>query len=240
MLNVPEGAQSVLKAERVVVIIVGLDETSLAGLKIFFGVHVVRVLLDLVGFGLFAVVDALLQVVLDDVHLGDDALDAYQLVCHLATETSGSDEVPSKIALEADPVVLELGIELRALVSEETPFEMVFGESIIFLGVLDQILGSLRVLLSEKIDVDPQSMGIGEWDSGDELVVVSLVVLDFHLAHNTQLLNMNFANSVTALILRFKSKHSPTLPSNPELYKTAQFVFSFMEEPLDGAARLVE
>ena len=240
MLNVPEGAQSVLKAERVVVIVVGFDEPGLAGLKIFFGVHVVRVLLDLMGLCLFAVVDTLLQVVLYDVHLGDNALDAYQLVCHFAPETSGSHEVPSKVALETDPIVLELGIELRALVSEETPFEMVFGESIIFLGVLDQVLGSLRVLLSEKIDVDLQSVGIRERDPGDELVVVSLVVLDFHLAHNTQLLNMNFANSVTALILCFKSKHSPTLPPNPELNKTAQFVFSFMEEPLDGAARLVE
>jgi hypothetical protein len=163
---------------------VSLDESGLTGLKIFFRVHVVGVLLDLVGLGFFAVVDALFQIVFYDVHLGDDALNPYQLICHFASETSGSHKVASKVAFKTNPIVFKFGVELGSLVSEEVPFEMIFGKAIIFLGVLDQVLGSLRVLLPKKIDVDLQGVGIREGYSRDELVVVSLIVLDFHLAHN--------------------------------------------------------
>lgn len=80
--------------------------------------------------------------------------------------------------------MLDFSIEFRPLISEDASFEMIFGEPIIFLGILDKVLGGLWVLLSEQIEVDLQDVGIGEGYSGDELIEESLVVLDFHLAHN--------------------------------------------------------
>jgi len=59
-----------------------LDESCLAGLKIFFRVHVVRIFLHLVSFGFFTVVNTFFQIILHDVHLCDDSLDTNQLVCH--------------------------------------------------------------------------------------------------------------------------------------------------------------
>lgn len=76
-LHVPEGTQSVFERKRVVVVIVGFDEPGFAWFEVFLGVEVVGVLLHLVTFGLFAVVDTFFQVVLDDVHFGDYALKSY-------------------------------------------------------------------------------------------------------------------------------------------------------------------
>ena len=53
------------------------DETSFVGLEIFLGIQVVRILLYLVSLGLIAVVNAFLEVVLDDVHFSYDALNTH-------------------------------------------------------------------------------------------------------------------------------------------------------------------
>ena len=84
MLDVSEGTETILKTERVVVVVVSFDESCLAGLKIFLGVHVVRILLHLVSLGLFAVVDTFFEIVLNDIHLCDDALNSYKLIGHFA------------------------------------------------------------------------------------------------------------------------------------------------------------
>ena len=59
------------------VVVLELYEARLVGLKLFFRVEVVRVVLHIESSGLVAEVDALLQLVLDHIHLGDDSLDAY-------------------------------------------------------------------------------------------------------------------------------------------------------------------
>lgn len=59
----------------------GFDEPGLGGLEVLFGIEVIGVLLDFEVLGLVAVVHALLELVLGYFHLGDDALDADQLVC---------------------------------------------------------------------------------------------------------------------------------------------------------------
>ena len=58
-----------------------LDESSFGGLKVFFWVEIVRVLLHFKRLSLFAEVDTLLQLMLGNVHLGDDSLDSYEFVC---------------------------------------------------------------------------------------------------------------------------------------------------------------
>lgn len=58
-----------------------LDESSLGGLKVFFWVEVIRVLLDIKRLSLLAEVYTLLELMLGDVHLGYDSLDAYKFVC---------------------------------------------------------------------------------------------------------------------------------------------------------------
>ena len=161
LLDVAEGTQAVLETEWIVVVIVGFYEAGFIGFEILLWVHVVRVLLDLVGLGLLAEVDTLLQVVLHDVHLGDDALDAHQLVGHLAAQSSRGHEVGSEVPLEIDSVVFDLAIELGSLVSEESPFEIVFAEAVVFLWMFDEILCSLGVLLPELIDVDLDAVGVG-------------------------------------------------------------------------------
>ena len=59
----------------------GFYETGFIWLEIFLGVHVVRVLFDLVRFCLLAIVDALLKVVLYAVHLSNNALETDEFVC---------------------------------------------------------------------------------------------------------------------------------------------------------------
>lgn len=58
-----------------------LDESSFGGLKVFFWVEVVRVLLDIKSLSLLAEVYTLLELMLGDVHLGDDSLNAYEFIC---------------------------------------------------------------------------------------------------------------------------------------------------------------
>lgn len=58
----------------------GFYEAGFVWLEIFLGVHVVRVLFDLVRFCLLAIVDALLKVVLYAVHLSDNSLETDKLV----------------------------------------------------------------------------------------------------------------------------------------------------------------
>lgn len=58
-----------------------LDKSSLGGLKVFFWVKIVRVLLDIKGLSLLTEVYTLLELMFGDVHLGDDSLDAYEFVC---------------------------------------------------------------------------------------------------------------------------------------------------------------
>ncbi len=125
-LHVPERAHSVFEGKRVIVVIVCLDKAGFIWLKIFLRVEVVRVFLYFVTFRLFAVVNTLFQVVLHDVHLGDNALKTNKFIGKLTAQTSWGDKVGGKVALEVDAVVLNLTVEFGSLFSEEIAFEMVF------------------------------------------------------------------------------------------------------------------
>ena len=56
--------------------------------------------------------------------------------------------------------MFDFGIKLGSLFSEEISFEVIFREAVVFLRVLDKILGSLGVLLPQEIDVNLQGVGI--------------------------------------------------------------------------------
>lgn len=81
------------------------DEPGFAGLKLFFRVHVVRVLFDFMRLSFFAVVYAFLKIVLDYVHFRDDSLESYKFVGQFAAQSSGADEVGPEVAFEADFIV---------------------------------------------------------------------------------------------------------------------------------------
>ena len=141
ILDVSEGAQAILETQGIVVLVMSFYESGFVGFKIFLGVHVVRILFHFEGFGFLAEVYTFLEVVFDNVHLGDDSLDADKLVGHFATQSPGGDEVGSKITFKTDLVVVDLAIEFRPLVSILDSFEIIFGDAIIFLRVFDEILG---------------------------------------------------------------------------------------------------
>lgn len=154
-----------------------LDEPGFVGFEILLGVHVIRVLLDLVRLGLLTVVHTLLEVVLDDIHLRDDSLETNKLVGQFAAQTPRRDEVSAEIALEANPIVLYFGLELGPLIAEESSFEMIFAQSIVNVGIFDEVLSSLRRLLPQLVDVDLQGMRICRRDSRNEVVELALAVL---------------------------------------------------------------
>jgi hypothetical protein len=156
---------------------VSLDKSGFVRLKVLLGVHIVRVLLDLMRLGLLTIVHTLFEVIFHYVHLSDDALEANKLIGKLASETSGGDKVCSEIAFEANLIVLYFSLELGPLVPEESPFEMIFAEAIINMWIFHEILSSLRGLLSELVDVDLQCMRICCRDSRDEVIKLALAIL---------------------------------------------------------------
>ena len=159
------------------------DESGFVGLKLFFRVHVVRVLFHLMSFSFLTEVNALLEVVLHDVHLGDDSLNTNELIGHFATEPSRSDKIGAQVALKTDLVMLHFPVKARSLVSELGSLEMVFGDTIILLRIFDEILGSLRVLLSELVDINLDSESVSYGHPHDEVIEESFVILYLHLAH---------------------------------------------------------
>ena len=101
----------------------GLDESCFVGLKIFFGIEIVGILLDLMSFSFLAVVDTLFQVIFDDVHFGDDALDTHELVGKFAGHSPWSHEVRSQVAFKTNIVVLDFILESPLLFSLQISFE---------------------------------------------------------------------------------------------------------------------
>ena len=183
ILDVSEGAQAILETQGIVVLVMSFYESGFVGFKIFLGIHVVRVLFHFEGFGFLAEVYTFLEVVFDNVHLGDDSLDADKLVGHFAAQSAGSDEVGSKIAFETDLVVVDFAVELGSLVPVLDPFEIVFGDAVILLGVFDEILGGEGVLVPEGVDIDLDGVGVDELHPRNVVVEEALVVFHLHLAH---------------------------------------------------------
>lgn len=162
ILDVSEGTQAVLETQGVVVLVMSFYESGFVGFKIFLGVHVVRVLFHFQGFGFLAEMYTFLEVVLDNVHLGDNSLDADKLVGHFAAQPSGGDEVGSKITFKTDLVVVYLAVKLGSLISILDPFEIIFGDTIIFLRVFNEILGGKGVLMPEGININLDGMRVNE------------------------------------------------------------------------------
>lgn len=98
------------------------DKAGLGRFKFLFGVEVVGVFLGVERLSFLAEMHTLLQLMLHDVHLGDDTLDAHELVGQFAAQPPGSHKIGAQVALETDAVVLQLTLEARLLLAVDAPF----------------------------------------------------------------------------------------------------------------------
>ena len=162
------------------------DEAGFAGFELLLRVEVIRVLLDFIRLCLIAEMNAFLQLMLHDVHLGNNTLNADKFVGQFASQPSRSHEIGTEIAFETDAVVLQLALEARFLLPHDTPFQKVFSKAIVLGGILDEIGGCLWVGLTKEIKVYTQSPRIGESLTRDEIVEKPLIVLyfQFHVWRN--------------------------------------------------------
>lgn len=96
------------------------------------------------GFGDFAVMFTALQIVLADVHFGDDALQSYELISHSAVKSTRGHEVGSQIAFNfnIEPINFER-LFLFEIITFFLPFKKLFDQHIVFRGILNNLLGSL-------------------------------------------------------------------------------------------------
>lgn len=107
-LGVLEGGYPVFELEWVVVIVICLDGTCPVHISVLLRVKTVRILASLYRLGLRTVVYTLLQVVLIQVHLCNNSLQSYKLVCHSTVKTPRSHEVSTQITFHLDREMLNL------------------------------------------------------------------------------------------------------------------------------------
>jgi hypothetical protein len=145
-LGVFESRQSKLESQRVSIVISVLDTAAHCSFTIFLRVERIGVVFVVEAFGGFAEMSALLEVILADVHFGDDSLETDKLVSHSAVESSGGDKVGSEIAFDLDIVPVQFGGGLFLKIIALFLFlKELLDQDIILRGVLDDLLSRLRV-----------------------------------------------------------------------------------------------
>ena len=133
------------------------------------------------SFSFLAVVDTLFQVVFDDVHFGDDALDTHELVGKFAGHSPWSHEVRSQVAFKTNIVVLDFILESPLLFSLQISFEQVLGEAVVECWIFDEVCSGFFVLAAQAIDIDFENVGVCDLNTGYEIVEISFMVWLLHL-----------------------------------------------------------
>ena len=77
MLNISEWAESILEAERIIVLIMSFNESGFIGFKIFLWIHVIGIFFDIMWFGFLAIMDAFFKIVFDNIHFCYYSLNTY-------------------------------------------------------------------------------------------------------------------------------------------------------------------
>lgn len=139
-------------------------------------------------FGDFAVMFAAFQVVLTDVHFGNDALETDELVGHSAVKSTGGNKISTQIALNPDVVPIAFkGLFLFEVVTFFLSFKKLFNKDIVFGRVFDNLLGSLRELRPVLIYIKSEIAEVGDGQSGQIvnkatfILVLNVGVLDLHI-----------------------------------------------------------
>lgn len=180
---------------------------------------------------------ALLEVILADVHFGDDSLEADKLVSHSAVESSGGDKVGSEIAFDLDIVPVQFGGGLfLKIIALFLFFKELLDQDIILRGVLDDLLSRLRVKGPVWVDIEGEVLVVREGLPCNIVcektvaLILNVLVLDLHIGafykyYNLPLYSAPFKPFLILLECSFQSPFLSNLYS-PNVWAIDLWIFS--------------